>query len=296
MAEARTGSTLPVDYKVGDTDANKIYSGDTLIWARPSSGTGNEPTSFSVSPPVGSPLSMTITERTNASACVDQLLIDLPSHSTHTSATYSLSVTGTGSHDDTPGASYTATLNDTGSLADLGNNTANWSVEYSHTSGNRTAGTWSMRFNPVEAASAVTNTGYGTFNWMNDVVSYGRFSGGSLSISVFGAGEMNTDFGWIAPSSPTGTITGYQIQYKGITSPTFDWTNFDNNTASVSGTSYTLLDSAPRYQHDHQYNFRIRALLSGSNSDWVEDPTTYTMQLATHAGSKTGIAHAYCDD
>jgi hypothetical protein len=152
-----------------------------------------------------------------------------------------------------------------------------------------------MRFNPVEAASATTNTGYGTFNWMNNVVSDGRFSNGSLTINIFGAGDLNTDFTWNAPSSPTGTITGYQIQYKKLTAITFDWQDY-LGASSVSGSSYTLSDSASEYEHEHQYKFRIRSLLSGSNSDWVEDPATYTMQLATHNATKTGIAHAYCDD
>lgn len=317
MAEARTGDTLPADFKTGSTDVSKIYAGSAVIWQRNSYhllahdnntltthdnnqlsvepvsvGSSNDPTSFNVTVPTSSATTMSIVERTDASACSVQLDINMPSYVTYPSATYSMECSGTGSHEDSPAVSYSATLNLTGNLADDGSNILGWDSEWSHDSPYRTRGTWGMYFNPQGTA----NSGFGTYNWTNEVVSNGMWSGGSLSVLVFGAGDLASNFSWTAPSSPSGTITGYQIQYKGLTPTIFDWMDFGVAAANVSGTSYTLANSASFFAHEGQYKFRIRALLSGSTSNWVEDATTYTMQLATHAGSKSSLSHAYCDD
>jgi hypothetical protein len=307
MADVKTGSASPDDFKTGATDVSKIYAGSTVIWQRESydllthdsdtltTHDNNQisvepvatvpypdPSNFDFNLPVGGPVSIAANENVNfGNMCQIEILADTPTN--HDSNITQWTAVGKFGGSVSQNPSGITTQREIIFNSNQAFSAADSPVQVSDNTG------------PTETQFGITWNGTHSFTQSSNPTTE-NFETGSLHYLQNGYFEilyysaLPFTSTWIAPTTSS-TVVSYSIEYR---TDALGGQNFGSwislLTTPTNASSYAHA-SASSFNDENYYQFRMKANYSGGSSNWVVDSTTYLFQAATYRNYLSNLSN-----
>jgi hypothetical protein len=305
MADIKTGSASPADFKTGATNVSKIYAGSTVIWQRDSydllthdndtltthdnNQISVEPVSTSPYPapsnfhhnlPTGTPISLTTNENVNfGNACQIEILADTPTNYDSSVTAWSFSGKFSGTVAQNPSGNVTQR-----ELTFSGSNQSTFPVTAFDSTGD-TETQFGITFQGTHTHTQSSNPT--TENFETAQLHY--LQSGIFEILYYTVIPYTSTWN---PPTTSSTVVSYTIEYRSDSAGGQNFGSWGNFLTTPTNASSYAHAGAGSTTDQHYYQFRIKANYSGGSSNWVVDPTTYQHQAATYRNSLSNLSNS----